>query len=143
MMRRLHTLLPPSALTLAFKPSRDYRCLLAVLTLTAMLLLWQAHWPWSVAVITSISLWIIAYPGIRDGKPHPHCVQLRYSDAGWWLSDVKEGGVAYTSARVRYQVGCLMCLELRNKAQTRVLFLFADQLTAAERRALYVVQLVC
>jgi hypothetical protein len=117
--------------------------LLAVLTLSAMVLLWQAHWPWLFANAVSMALLAVAYPGMQQGRPQPKWMQLIYREARWWLYDDQGREMEYASARIRYQVGVLMCLELRSKTHKQRLFLFNDQLSAEERRALYLLQLLC
>ncbi len=126
---------------LTFKPSRDYRLLVVALHTTAIFLLWRANWSWYCTYPLTVGLLWLAYSTVQQGMPHPECVQWVWQDEMWFVYDKHAKVCSYPIARIRYDLGLFMRVDLCSKTCRKCYILFHDQLTAEFRRALYLLQL--
>ena len=141
MRRRLHSLFPPSELIIPLKRSRDYQLLLFFVYTFAIILVWLTHWPVALTGLLACLLSACAYVGIREGRPHTHCVQWVWRDELWQVYHVNGQVSIFTAMCVRYDLGFVLRMELSNREGRKSFLVFHDQLSLTERRALYFLQL--
>ena len=128
---------PLSERTFTFVRSRDFQLLIIVLHVSALIVLWLSHWPIPLVLCLTVVLFVFAVVIVQEGVPHTEFTQWVWKDS-YWLIHYRDGSVGcYTRVCICYDVGLFMRIELSNKTQSKKFIIFADQLTEADRRALY------
>jgi len=135
-MRRLFILFPPSELTLTLNRSRDFQLLVIVLHVSALIALWLAHWSVPLVLALSVMLLVMMVEMVMQGSPHAEFKQLVCRNSCWFTYHKNGTILSFTNARICYDVGLFMRIELFNKTQRLGLILFADQFSLSSRRVL-------
>ncbi len=141
MIRRWLKLLPIYELTIAFNKSNDYRKLVLLIHVMALLVLSRSTCPMLIALPIALALGFHCYHLFLRGQPTLLHEQLVYRAGRWFLHDVAGPVREYTNALIRFDVGLFIRIELVGEGIQHRLIFFHDQLTGEQRRLLYLLQL--
>ena len=140
MIRRWLKLLPIYELTIAFNQSNDYRKLVVLIHVMALLALFQSTCPMLIAFPIALALLIHGYHLFCRAQPTLVHDELVYRAGRWFLHDVAGPVREYTNAIIRFDVALFMRIELVGEGSQHRLIFFHDQLTGEQRRLLYLLQ---
>ena len=135
-------MLPIYTLTIAFKPSNDYRKLVLLIYGLALIALLHSTCSAWIGVPIGLLLVMHVYPLLRCGLPMKGYHQLIYQGERWFLQTSMGATRSYTQVLVRMDMGLLMWIDLLDEETCHRMVLFHDQLSTEQRRQLYLLQLM-
>ncbi len=127
-------------LAIELKPSGDYRKLCCLTASFALLCTIYSPLAGVFKIIAAILIMFTAAYAVRHGLPAKKYRMLSGQPGNWLLCDQHGEIHCYHNMIIRFDAALFMLLQWQAESTTQHMVLFTDQITIAQRRALYFAQ---
>ena len=131
-------MLPLYNFNIVFNQSQDYSRCVIVAHIAAIALLLQSCFSPIFMTLCFIGLLISLKKAYRVSSTQTEYRSLTYSQSFWILEDHDKRSTQYESARIAFDGGFFLLLQLNNKLSKKSIVIFNDQISKNQRRCLSV-----